>query len=139
MSKIIKIFTILVLVNLFVGNLKADPVPVITVRDVVNGFDNSVSRYDRIYQICEKLAMKMFQVVRAKVMADSFYSSREREPELELSDDDLEDFTFESKKSDKGNNEVKKEVKEEKTSTPSTNQQKQTKDIQSNMIPKEKA
>lgn len=92
MSKIIKFLCILLIANLFVKNLEA----AVTVRDVVNGFDEDSSRYERLYQIAEALATKLFYLVRAGIMARSFQSDRGYDDEniLQFSQQELDDFTF---------------------------------------------
>lgn len=92
MSKIIKFLCILLIANLFVKNLEA----AVTVRDVVNGFDEDSSRYEKLYQIAEALATKLFYLVRAGIMARSFQSDRGYDDEniLQFSQQELDDFTF---------------------------------------------
>ena len=92
MSKIIKFLCILLIANLFVKNLEA----AVTVRDVVNGFDEDSSRYERLYQIAEALATKLFYLVRAGIMARSFQSDRSYDDEafVQFSQHDFDDFTF---------------------------------------------
>jgi hypothetical protein len=93
MSKSFKIFAVLLVANVFVKNLEASPV---TVREIVNGFDEESTRYERLCQIAEALTVKIYQICRAAVMANSFYSERGlQDGFVRFADDDLEDFTFE--------------------------------------------
>lgn len=90
MSKITKFLCILLIANLFVRNLEA----AVTVRDVVNGFDENSSRYDKLFQIAQALASKLFYIVRAGIMAQSYQSERDNEAFVQFSQDDFDDFTF---------------------------------------------